>query len=297
MGLLGTEACGPGRPGVGEPPPPSQGPVGEAQLLWWLRAQVSGQDTPTGCWRDGPAFLPPPPGFWGRGSWEAGGLPGAAPPRAGSTPLGPPWPPEAPGPCPSPVSYGTGGWGVPDGGARPTPVRTPAACGRDSGAPSQPQSPQPGPAGWPASSATAWGHPGRPRKGRGSFLYRNEFMGRVHVTPSPGTLESREGAQDLKGSPQAPGCLPKGGGCPPDGRLGSGPWEGTRPLSTVRSHSPGWGLRDGLGSVFRPGRGPLLLNGFPGGCWPTAWGRGLGAKRSLEATCQGASDFLGQAVS
>lgn len=141
------------------------------------------------------------------------------------------------------------------------------------------------------------GHPGRPRKGRGSFLYRNEFMGRVHVTPSPGTLESREGAQDLKGSPQAPGCLPKGGGCPPDGRLGSGPWEGTRPLSTVRSHSPGWGLRDGLGSVFRPGRGPLLLNGFPGGCWPTAWGRGLGAKRSLEATCQGASDFLGQAVS
>lgn len=107
--------------------------------------------------------------------------------------------------------------------------------------------------------------PGRPRKGRGSFLYRNEFMGRVHVTPSPGTLESREGAQDLKGSPQAPGCLPKGGGCPPDGRLGSGPWEGTRPLSTVRSHSPGWGLRDGLGSFFRPGRGPLLLNGFPGG--------------------------------
>lgn len=61
-----------GRPGVGAPPPPSQGPVGEAQLLPWLRARVSGQDSPTGCCRDGPAFRPPPPGFWGWGSWEAG---------------------------------------------------------------------------------------------------------------------------------------------------------------------------------------------------------------------------------
>lgn len=226
MGLLGTEACGPGRPGLGEPPPPSQGPVGEAQLLSWLRAQVSGQDTPTGCWRDGPAFLPPPPGFWGRGSWEAGGLPGAAPPRAGSTPLGPPWPPEAPGPCPSPVSYGTGGWGVPDGGARPTPVRTPAACGQDSGAPSQPQSPQPGPAGWPASSATAWATLGSPGRAVAPSFTEMSSWGECMSLPPQGPWSLGRGllgsCSGSEGQPPGPGVSAEGWRVSPRWQTGLG---------------------------------------------------------------------------
>lgn len=150
-----------GRPGVGAPPPPSQGPVGEAQLLPWLRARVSGQDSPTGCCRDGPAFRPPPPGFWGWGSWEAGAG-GGCPTQGREHALGTTLATRGARALPEPGLPQHRGEGP---AVRHSPHwhRPPPAWGLDGGAPSQPQSPQPVPAEPPASSAMAWGlgGPGR----------------------------------------------------------------------------------------------------------------------------------------
>lgn len=191
-------------------------------------------------------LLPPRPGQLGGGG--RGGCPAQARVRALGTALAtggcPAWPPTSPGPGPA-AERG------PHRHRHPPPHVGPTA---------EPLAASVSPAGVPGDAGAGGVGPGRPQEGRGSFLYRNEFTGR-RVTPSPGTLGSRKGAPGvlLRTWRAAPGV--------PDGsvpsRLSAGPWEGTRPLCAVRSHSPGWGLGDGLGSLLCPG-------GFPGGRGPTA---------------------------
>lgn len=89
----------------------------------------------------------------------------------------------------------------------------------------------------PSGAASVLGDgvgPGRPRKGCGSLLYRNEFTWRVCVTPPP-----RKGAPGVllstrRAAPGPQGVCPRMAGVPPMAVSPNQPWEGARPLSTVR---------------------------------------------------------------